>query len=83
MMKISAHPNNDIRQAIDEAIKYNWTFKKLGLGGHSHAWGKITCPAKTRGLPLDEWCSMIIYRTPRNASSMAKMILRKVQKCNH
>ncbi|RUQ92919.1 hypothetical protein [Legionella septentrionalis] len=82
-MSAPSHPDKDIKKAIDEAVLNNWTVKKLGLGGNSHAWGKITCPAKFLSFPHAEWCAMIIYTTPKNPSNMAKMILRKVKKCTH
>ncbi|QDP72184.1 hypothetical protein FOG18_06210 [Legionella israelensis] len=83
VMSVPAHPDKDIKQALDQASKNGWTFKKLGTGGHSHAWGQITCPAKSQGLPHTEWCKIIIYGSPQNASNIAQRILRKLQRCNH
>ncbi|NCT56930.1 MAG: hypothetical protein GW760_04345 [Legionella sp.] len=82
-MTVPAHPDKDIRKAITEALQTNWDFKKLGMGGHSHAWGLLTCPAKLNR-PFNEWCKqIIIYGTPRNPSAIARRILSYVKKCMH
>ncbi|MGL6030301.1 MAG: hypothetical protein ACRC0B_04800 [Legionella sp.] len=83
-MVIPVHPDKDIRKAISDAIQNSWEFKKLGIGGHSHAWGLLTCPAKDNSRPVSEWCKqLIIYGTPRNPSAIAKRILSYVKKCQH
>ncbi|HAT2016935.1 TPA: hypothetical protein ACT9K3_002632 [Legionella pneumophila] len=82
-MNIPSHPDKDIKKAIKEAMKYGWTFDKLGKGGNSHAWGQITCPAKMKGFNYSYWCKIIICSTPRNPSQIAQNILKKVMKCVH
>lgn len=82
-MSVPKHPNKDIRKAIDEALINQWEFKKLGLGGNSHPWCKLTCPAKQQNLDMSEWCAIIICSTPKNPSFIAKRILSYVRKCIH
>ncbi|ARB92139.1 hypothetical protein A6J40_08095 [Legionella longbeachae] len=77
------HTDKDIEISIKYAIDNGWEFKKLGLGGHSHAWCKLTCVAKSRGIKMDEWCSMIIYSTPSNPKFIANKVIKYVQKCMH
>jgi len=41
------HPNKHIREAIDYALANGWRLVKSGP--RAHAWGRLYCPAQTRG----------------------------------
>ena len=69
-----AHPNKDIRNAIEYAKSKGFRYIE---GGKSHLKGVLLC-AGGRGA-----CRIPVYGTPRNAGDHAKDIRREADKCNH
>jgi hypothetical protein len=70
------HPNKHIRDAVDYAIGNGWRLVKSGP--RAHAWGRLYCPAQTRG-----GCIISVYSTPRVPENHARYIRRRVDACPH
>src|SRR5437660_12884274 len=70
------HPNKHIREAVDYAVGRGWRLVKSGP--RAHAWGRLYCPAQTRG-----GCIFTVYSTPRVPENHARYIRRRVDACPH
>jgi hypothetical protein len=70
------HPNKPIREAVDFAVSRSWRLVKSGP--RAHAWGRLYCPARTRG-----GCILTVYGTPRVPENHARYIRRLVEACPH
>ena len=70
------HSNKHVREAIAYAESRGWRFVKGG--GHAHPFGKLLCPANTRG-----GCIANVHSTPRNPQSHARTIRAAIDACPH
>ncbi len=69
-----AHPNKDIRKAIEFAAENGWSYEE---GGKSHKKGILRCPGNSPE------CRYFVYGTPQNPGNVAKAIRRNVNRCGH
>ncbi|KOR31129.1 hypothetical protein TI05_13015 [Achromatium sp. WMS3] len=73
---MAKHPNKHIQKAVEYAETHGWRLIKAG--GHTHVWGKLLCPLKSRN-----GCFFNIHSTPQNPELHAVRIQRVVDNCNH
>ena len=73
---MNIHPNKHIRDAVDYAVARGW--RLVQSGARAHAWGRLYCPAGTRGS-----CIITVYGTPRVPENHARYVRRLVEACPH
>lgn len=76
MRRRKKHVSKEIEIAIVYAEKRGWRYKKAG--NSAHAWGRLLCPLRAR-----EGCALSVWSTPRNVTTHAKQIIKRVQQCPH
>jgi hypothetical protein len=64
---MASHPNKHIREAIKYARARGW--RLTNARGHSHIWGKLLCPLRSR-----DGCVFNIHSTPQNPEAHAARI---------
>lgn len=73
-MAAARHPDKHIHAAVKYALSQGWRLE-LSSG---HAWGRLFCPAGTRGA-----CIICVWSTPKSPENHARQIRREVDKCPH
>lgn len=72
---MKAHPDKDIRAAINYALANGWTFNAAGKS--AHCFGRLMC-----GIPQHKDHMMSIWSTPKNTLNHARQIIRMVERCS-
>lgn len=71
------HPNKEIREAVEYAIKKGWIIEK----SKGHAWGIMYCPYNDDNCRCGQHCITSIWTTPKNPSNFARQIKRIIRNC--
>ena len=81
MGKGKYHDDKNLNQVIEQAIDVGWSFERARGGGHAK--GLLKCPHYDSGRSCrgGQYCKMTINGSPKNATTEAKKIRQKVERC--